>query len=268
MPTTETLLRLVLAGASTVVYVTVGAVVGRRSVADESRPANRAFQAWWYGLALITIATPLNLAMDYVGGSTDLTYKLHLAVLEFLLVGIVLAIGCLVYYLLYVYTGRSRVFWPVAVYHFLVLTWLMYLITWAHPTSYGPDCPSSGFCYEHDFTGTAAQTWLSLSIILPILLAAIAYFVLFFRVEARAQRYRIAVVAGALVLWFGLSLAASLVKGDFETTAGVVRHGSLSQWRIWSYFVSPIVSLCASLAILVAYRPPGFIRRVIESPGG
>jgi hypothetical protein len=274
----ETAFRLILAFAATVVYCMVGAVVGRRDVTRESQPANRAFQAWWYGLALITLYSPLMLLLDALSPNVPNSYfQVRFALLEFVLIGIVIAIGALVYYLLYVYTGKSNVFWPVAIYHLLVLTWLVYIIAWAHPVSWGPtpetadlpNCNPNNFCYENDLSGGSASIWLSLSITLPILLSAVAYFALFFRVSEPAQKYRIALVAGGLIIWFGTSLLASIIKGDFETTSGAVKQAiPLSQWRVWSYFVAPTISLLASVAVLLAYRPPRAVRALLARSGG
>ena len=265
-----TSLRLALAVASTIVYVAVGVVVGRRQVSRESLVANRAFQSWWYGLAVITLFNPIMLVLDGLEAQTGKSYfGVRLLLFQFVLIGIVLAIGALVYYLLYVWSGKTSVFWPVAGYHLLVLAWLMYIVAEGHPTSYGPNCPSAGWCYEKDFSGTKASLYLSLSIILPILLSAFAYFALFFRVEGAAQRYRIAMVSGALIVWFGSSLASSLVPGTFETASGEVQQTTLNQWVYWSQVVSHVISLVASLVIFLAYRPPAFIRRSLgDATGG
>lgn len=257
-------LRNLLAVPAVIIYCMVGYVVGQRDVSRDAKAANRAFQVWWYGLAGLTVFTPLLYFMDQAGITT---LSIYLVMLEFLLLLIVVAIGCLVYYLLYVYFGRNWIFWPVAVYHVLLMTWLFYIITAAHPTAYGKGCPNFGVCWEHDFTGGAASTWLGISLVLPIVLATLAYFALFFRVETRMQRYRIAMVAGALLVWFGLSLVSSIVKGDYVNLDGVVRHGALSTWNYWT-IISNVVSLVASFTIYLAYRPPDALRARLGGESG
>lgn len=264
-----TVYRMGLALAATVVYVAVGVVVGRRQVSRESLVANRSFQAWWFGLAVITLFNPLMVFLDGLETQTGKSYfSFRLLLFQFILVGIILAIGCLVYYLLYVYSGRTGVFWPVAAYHLVILAWLMFLIANAHPQDYGPHCPQQSWCYEKEFAGTPAARWIGLSIILPIVLSAVAYFALFFRVEGRAQRYRIAMVGGALLFWFGSSLVAQFIRGNFENANGVVTDITLNQWVYWSQIISPTISVLSALAILLAYRPPSFIRQSLEPSGG
>jgi hypothetical protein len=256
------LLRTVLALLAVMVYTSVGVVLGRRQLSPEARPANRAFQAWWFGLAGLSLFNPVMYAMVRAGVQ-DL--QVYLALFEFLIVAVVGAVGCLVYYLLYVYTGRTWVFWPVAIYHVVILSWILTVITQAHPIGYGEGCPNLGFCYEKDFNGTPASRWIGASLVLPILLATVGYFALYFRVEEPVQRYRIALVSTALMVWFGTSLTGSLVVGDYENLEHVVRTDvPLSQWRYWS-LVTNTVGLLAAVAILLAYRPPLSVQRLLEA---
>lgn len=250
-----------LALLAVVVYTAVGLVLGRRQISPEARPANRAFQAWWFGLAGLSLFNPVMYTMVR-SGVEDL--RVYVALFEFLIVAVVGAVGCLVYYLLYVYTGRSWVFWPVAIYHILILTWVLSVITLARPLDYGEGCPNLGFCYEKEFNGTPASRWIGASLVLPILAATVGYFALYFRVEAPVQRYRIAVVSIALLVWFGTSLAGSIFQGDYENLEHVVASVPLSQWRYWS-LVTGTVGLLAAVAILVAYRPPAVIQRMLEA---
>lgn len=255
-------LRAALALLAVLVYTTVGVVLGRRQLSAEARPANRAFQAWWFGLAGLSLFNPL-MYMMVRSGVEDL--QVYVALFEFLIVAVVAAVGCLVYYLLYVYTGRSWVFWPVAVYHVLILTWILTVITQAHPVDYGEGCPNLGFCYEKDFNGTPASRWIGASLVLPILIATVGYFALYFRVDAPVQRYRIALVSGALLVWFGTSLTGSLVQGDYQNLEHELRtQAPLSQWRYWS-LVTSTVGLLAAVTVLLAYRPPAFIQRILAA---
>jgi len=257
------LVRLVLSLASTGVYAAVGVVVGRRAVSRESLPANRGFQFFWYSLAFLTLFTPLTYLLQDVFSAHFLAY---LYILEFLLIVIVAAIGALTYYLLYVYTGRSWVFWPVAGYHLLLLTWLMGLIASLQPYAYDPTNPAcnGGLCY-HNQSSELSSSALGLSLILPILIATVMYFALIFRVTEPEQRRRIGMVSAALFAWFGSSLLGSIIHGTFQTASGQVQAGPLSQWVYWSYVISPLISLTASIVILLAYASP---RRGPESAGG
>jgi len=264
-----TWIRLLLGVVGTVVYFLVGVTVGQKRTAKESAPGIRAFQLWWFGLATLTLFAPLMKALDVVTGTTGLlTFRIFL--LEMLIILLMLAVGGLLYYLVYVYTGAAWTLWPVALYVLVETAWLVTIIDQAHITGYGPDCPGEAFCYERDLSGTSASTILSLSLVLPILLATIAYFALFFRVDQRVQKVRVAMVAGSLALWFGSSLVASLIQGTFETMDGTVARTTLSQSLYWTSIVSPMIGLAASLVIYWAYnlRAPGEPRQATSAPRG
>lgn len=68
--------------------------------------------------------------------------------------------------------------------------------------------------------------------------------------DPESARYRIGMVSGTLVLWFSSSITASLV--------------GLSRNEAWS-LASRFISLTAALLILIAYRPPGPLRRRLEA---
>jgi hypothetical protein len=233
-----------LAAASAVVYCLVGLAVGRRNVSGEARVANRMFQLWWFGLATLTLYTPL---FFFLGLLHLDTLGVAVFLVEGVLLLLVVALAGLVYYLLYVYSGKTVVAWPVAIYHFVMAAWLQWLLIDAHPYAFvaPPGGGPKEFLYEHDFTGQPAQVWLGILLVLPVLLSAIAYFLLYFQVEGRTAKYRIAVVSGALVVWFGSGIVATLV--------------GLSQSPAWQ-FASMTISLASSLMILMAYLPPRWVR--------
>lgn len=248
--------RLLLGFVGTLAYTMVGITIGKRRISDEAVLGMRAFQAWWFGLAVLTLFAPLMNLLDLLPADANLL-TVRIFLLEAVLVLLMLAVGGLVYYLFYVYVGKRWVVWPVAAYAFAELVLLQTIIVQAHPIDYGAHCPGGGFCYEHEFSGTPLASVLSYSLTVPILIGAVAYFALFFRVEERAQKRRVAMVAGALVFWFGSSFLASLIKGRFETTEGSGAEVSLNEWVYWRSVVSPLISLTAALIIYLAYRRHG-----------
>lgn len=244
--------RLTLGLAGTVVYCLVGIEIGRRRTSREGIPGMRAFQFWWFGLALLTIFTPLTATLDAFTVGDLLTLRIFL--LHLVILVLMLAIGGLLYYLLYVYVGKPWVIWPVVAYAFLEAAWILTVISQAHIIGYGPGCPSGGYCYERPVAGSTASTLLSLTFSVPILLATLGYFSLYFRVETPVQRRRVAMVAGALFLWFGAGIVASFIYGNFENADGVVERIALNRSPYWTFVVSPLVSLSAALVIYWAYR--------------
>jgi hypothetical protein len=234
-----------LAVVAAVVYVLVGLAVGRRHVSGEASVANRMFQLWWFGMGAISLYAPLQviLGLLHLQG-----FDVALFLTEAILLLLVLALAGLVYYLLFVYSGKSWVGWPVAIYHFVMLTWLQFVVIQARPYAFGepPGGGTKRLLFETDLAGSPGSIWLGVLLLAPVLLSAIAYFLLYFQVEGRTAKYRIAAVSGALVVWFGSSLLASAL--------------GLSQRAGWQ-LVSMIISLAASIMILMAYLPPRWLQQ-------
>src|SRR5438067_942096 len=116
-----TALRMALALLGVAAYWAVGRAVSHRPVSTASRLAKHSFEVWWYGLAGLTLTTPLLWVMDRAG-VTDLT--LLLTIIQGVLVLLVVAVAGLVYYLLYLYIGKRSLLPVVAVYFFALLSWL------------------------------------------------------------------------------------------------------------------------------------------------
>jgi hypothetical protein len=253
-PETYRLVRAAIAVAASLAFAFVGRAVGRRRTEGADRVAQQMFQFWWYGLALLTLNTPLTYAMDRFGvGGFETDYLLF----QMVIVVLVAMVGALVYFLLYVYTGRPGVAWPIAIYNLVLLAWLEALLGWAQPNCcVGTPSPggSENVLYVHQLQENPQTVWLGLALLGPIVVGAVAYFALFFRVEQRIQKFRVAVVAASLVLWIGSSLVASVT--------GLSRPDAPS-YQVWQ-LASQLIGLTAATMILVAYNPPRFIRRRLE----
>ncbi|MBI2078303.1 MAG: hypothetical protein HYT80_08055 [Euryarchaeota archaeon] len=248
-----------LAIASTIVYAAVGYQVGRRPASAEDQLAKRMFQAWWYGLAGLSVFTPLVAILRSLNLDT---FDTMLILVQFLLIVVFAAIAGLVYYLLYIYTGRSWVIGPVIAYFVVMIVWLEYILVAAHIEGWGvpPDGGAKAFL---DASGDRIKTdpvqglVFGLLISVPPLLSAIAFFSLYFKVTGAEQKYRIALVAASLVAWFGSSLVG--------TVTGLSRDPATQQaWQL----TNMVVALCASCAVYLAYKPPAWVRRRWADPGG
>jgi hypothetical protein len=246
-----------LALASAVVYSAVGFQVGRRPASPDAELAKRMFQAWWYGLAGLSLFTPLVaiLAVLRLDGFT-----LMMVLIQGLLILVFAAIAGLVYYLLYLYTGKRWVLGAVLVYFLVMLVWLEVLLTSAHITAYGVP-PGGG---AKTFLGPDGQRIATdplqslvfgLLVAVPPLLSALAFFLLYFRIDGLEQKYRIAVVSASLVVWFGSSLVGTITGLSY-------RVDTQQAWMV----TSSVVSLCAATAVYLAYKPPGWIARRFLAP--
>jgi hypothetical protein len=83
-------------------------------------------------------------------------------------------------------------------------------------------------------------------VIAPQILATLAYFSLYFRLQDRAQKYRVLLVSISILVWFGSPVLAFGL--------GV----SQLPWWMW---VSRLLTLAAVVVIYWAYYPPTFIQR-------
>ena len=248
---------IVLAIASGIVYGAVGYQVGRRPTAPKEHLAMRMFQAWWWGLAGLSVFTPLVAILSLYGLDT---LDLMLILVQVLLLVIFAAIAGLVYYLLYLYTGKRAVMWVVIPYFGAMIVWLQYILLaadisgWGVPSEGGPKTflNEDGGRLETDPVQGLA---FGLLVGVPPLLSAIAFFLLYFKADLAEQKYRIAMVAGALILWFGSSLVGTItgLSNDPDTQ---------QSWRL----ANGLVGLFASIAVYVAYKPPEWIRRRLNIP--
>lgn len=226
------------------IYVQVGMVVLARRPSGDGRLAGSAFAGWWFMLGLVTGSAVLDHAVRATVGWTVATY---LTYLKMTLLVVVVALAFLMYYLVYLFSGRRRA-WAVlgplyAAYYAAVLYYLAY----ARPVGVVETAYRTSLRFARDMDGHWSTAVLGLLLVVPPLLAALGYLSLFFRVRDRSQRFRIAAVAGAFVFWFGTSLAV----GQLSALGGTLA------WRVGS----AAVALAASWLVYVAFQPPRWIKR-------
>lgn len=229
-----------LASVTAILYAYVGGITLRRTTSDAaSRRAVRLFAVWWLGLAAMTLVGVLRTAI-FVGGITDLTTHVILSYVTLPL--LVAILWGLVSYLAYIYMGSPRVFGAITWFHVALLVSLVYLVVALRPTGVELTATSAAIQYANEVPRRVTIA-LILAIILPALAAAVGYASLYFRTDDRNARYRIAMVSGAFVLWFG---SAGI--------AGLLRLGELEYWPI----ASRGIALVATIMVLAAYKPPRF----------
>lgn len=241
MPTLTLLASSGFALLAAAIYGYAGAVLRRREVAPDHRRAQQLFVAWWWALGAATFVGSLaGLAAAF--GVTDLS--LHVGVLMVNLFLICVGLWGLLYYLLFLFTGRSWLLAPLTVFYALYFVALAALLLGAGPNGVQVGRWTARVTYENPLQGPTATTVLAL-LVFPQILGALAYFSLYFRLEDRTQRFRVALVSLSILVWFTSALLAS--------AAG------LSQ-QDWWQVASRLLGLAAALAVVVAYRPPRWLR--------
>jgi hypothetical protein len=225
------------------IYAAVARMVGARPVAARAVQARRAFALWWNVLALLSLYGAF---ADAVSMAERWTVPLLVAATHVLLLAILLALGGLLYYLVYLYTGAEGAWKPILAFYGLFWASLVYYIEWLRPDGIQAGAITPQLHYLHDPKADAFAPLLGLLLILPILGGAVAYLTLFFKAQDRTQRYRIAVVSLSILLWFGFSLVGSL--------AGVSQS---LEWIV----LSRAISIGAAASVYAAYRPPRWVQR-------
>lgn len=240
-----TLLSVLNGGA----FTYVGRVVGKRKLGGEEGRANNAFVTWWYtlgGLSFVGAGFSVAAALGY----TDLA--LHVTLLHVALLVLFIGLWGLGYYLAFLFTGNRAWFSILGVFYSAYYVFLVYLVIRAVPNRVIVNRYNVELGYEREISETLPfVSLLLLLLIVPQIIGALAYFSLLFRVRAPMQRYRIGMVAGTFLAWFGSSILAGVLD--------------LSDTTTWWQPVSQGISVVAALFILLAYRPPKAWVRALEA---
>lgn len=232
----------VLAAATALLYIYVGSITLRRETSDGmSRRAVRLFALWWYALAALTLVGTMRTALAAFG-VTDMT--LHHALSWLSVLPLAAALWGLVSYLAFIYTGSPTAFRLSTLFHGALLVALAWLVAVRPPTGVVLGAYSAQLQYDSELPPAATAALLA-GIILPALAAAVGYASLYFRTNDRSARYRIAMVSGAFVMWFGIA--------GFATPTGL---NELAWWPV----ASRVVAFVATLMVLAAYQPPRWAR--------
>lgn len=239
---------LVLGTAASVLvaglYFYIANVVHGRKVSAEARLARDLFALWW-GLLGLTSLLGATQVFLYVTG--NLPVWLYLTVAQLTLFTLFVALWALQVYLVYLYRGSKRPVLPLAAFYLLLYTAIVGLLHWIGP----PDAiADNGWRLrtepQADLGRGFGITFLLL-LVGPQIIAAIAYARLYRRTSDRTQRYRIALLTGSIIVWFGTSAVVGAASDPDEVNV---------PWQI----ASRLLALAAALAILFAYKPPRWVR--------
>ena len=230
--------------AASIVYGYVGRLIIGRRLEGPAAVASKLFGVWWISLAIVSVLG----FIPIIGGVLQIgEVAFYLAYLQLVILIIVIAIWALVYYLVFLLTGKSSLFTPIAIYFGLVWVLFIYAIATIHYSAV--DFTASGAVLHPDSQiARPVALALSVTLIAPPLVAALGYFRLFFRVKGATPRYRIGLVSITFVLWFlSSAVGSALPAGTTQTIP----------WRIFT----GLLGVAAAIAILFAYRPPAWVRR-------
>ena len=232
--------------ATSALYVYVGVVLGRRPVSPDSRLPNQLFAAWWLILGASGVLGAIQMAL-YLSGRLEVWVLLTISQVSLAL--IFAALWALQCYLVYLYRGSKSAFVPLGVFYLVLYTFVLGLLQWLaqhHPYTSISDNGWTVIPEPRFELGRGVGLIAVLILLGPQLAGAFAYFMLFFKTKDRTQRYRIAVLSGAILGWFGSSL--------------LVAAADASQGQTWQW-LSRVIGLAAGAVILAAYKPPRMVRK-------
>lgn len=192
--------------ACAALFALVGAISRRGRAGDEdTRKAGAAFSAWWAGFALLTLA---NAAKSFAAGLGATSVPVHVALAIVGYAFLCVALWGLTSYLAFIYRGKHDLQPAIRAYFAALFVLLLGVLTWTHPIAVETEGWTATLVNERPLTGAPLLLTL-LAILGPPPVLAAAYARLYKRASDPAAKRRIALVSGALVVWFGLSILAN-----------------------------------------------------------
>jgi hypothetical protein len=232
-----------LAFLSAGVYVYVGRVLSRRrQTSSGAGTAWLMFVVWWYALALATVSGG---ALSLLGAFGIIGLPLFVTITIINLLTTCVALFGLMFYLLYLYTGKSSLIWPIGTFYFFYYGLLVYFVEASDPVGVTVSRWNTTLEFQNAVQGPLFLLALFL-LVFPQIIGSLAYFMLYFQVKAKTQKYRILLVSWSIIIWFMSSFLATV--------------SGLSQ-QDWWQVMSRLIGLGAALTILFAYQPPSWIKR-------
>lgn len=241
---TTTTLTLAALGSllTSALYLYVGQALRHRKVSDDARLANNMFVLWWQalgGLGLLGVG----IQALYITGRLELW--MYQAYTTFVLLVLFLALWGLQFYLVFLYTGSKRSFTPLGVFYAVLFLATLALIEYIGTPERIVDNGWQLRTEPRVEFGLAFNLGFILLIVGPAIAAAFAYARLYRKTSDRTQKYRIAMVTGAIIVWFG----SSLVGTAAQVTTSL-------EWQMFSR----TIGVAGALVILMAYKPPRWVR--------
>jgi hypothetical protein len=226
------------------VFVFVGRQLWPRRVAPADQLASTLFSTWWIAIgANKVVYGVLGLGAEYA--LVDLS--LYTTVIFVNLLLLCFSLTCLLYYLLYLFTGNKTLLLPVLVLYGLYFFLLVYNIVSTGPTGFTVGA------WRTAFVSSAPSNPTLLLIILvflavPQTLASISYLALGGRVSDPEVRHRIRFVSLSIIAWT-VSTVLIPLPGAFGSDAAQI--------------VIRAFGMLAALLGLFAYSPPRWLRKSV-----
>ena len=230
---------------SLALYLWVGRLV-LQEYPDAPGRTREAFATFWYGVGIVN---GLQAGLEVVAVFRDPGVPLAFAVWNTRIAVALASFAGLVYYLLFVYTGRRRLFWSTLL--FYVATFMLMQVWLMQSGPAGTDVSHwrVDLRFEHADKG-ALYKLVVLMFFVPPLLASAAYAMVLRMAKTPMQRHRVRLMSGSLGVYF------------LGLTMGYLNTG----WPWWG-LVENLLGIGAALVAILALRPPRAVRARLEAPG-
>ena len=219
------------------IYLFIGLRLSERKVSSGSRLASIQLALWWGGLGADLALGAIELACALAG---ILTFSLAMTLYLVTIIVVVSSLWGVTGFLTYVYTGRYHLLEVGGIYIAFYLAFLYWFFSEA-PNAIAIEAGSAVWKYGNS-GNLALELVLVLLLLVPEILAAVLYLSLLRRTRDSAQRYRITLVGGGILLFFAID---------------VVIPGTTIPWLI----ARTILLAIPALMSLAAYYPPAWARR-------
>ena len=225
-------------------YGIVAWTIINRSVSRRARMPNQGFAVWWWGLAALT---GVGAAWRVVLWFTTPSVPVYMAYTLSVLLMIMIAFAGMMYYFLYLWSGRELLWAPLSLFYLGMYVFFVYYIQLQAPLGY--DAQGS-MQFANDLSDSPLSTAVGLLLLVPPIIGAALYLGLLRKAKDRLLRFRIGIVASSILVWFLVLLGSSL---------GDVREA----YPWWAYVSRAIAAIAAALT-LIAYRPPPVVQRWLK----
>jgi hypothetical protein len=231
-----------LALATTAGFCAVGFLVARPRSRAPTALASAAFATFWHSAAVVSASQGLRLLAAALGEDTmALVVALESLTTPFYC----LAAASLLYYVLFLFTGKQEFATPIAIYYLALLPLLRYQVARADPIGYTVTPWQVSYVYAQPLEWWGYSLTLAL-VVTPVLAAVCTYASLVARVSDPPTRYRATCVTVGLALWVSIE-ALSFASGLADTAPGEI--------------LRRLVGIASATAVVAGYAPPAYARR-------
>jgi hypothetical protein len=225
------LLTLITAG----MLAYAGVLVRRRPATGDARLALDLYATWWFAAALVIVLAASHTMLGLVGVTDG---ALHTALTYLVDIPLAVALWALLYYLVYIFTGKRAALGPLSVAYAFFLAFLF-----VYAASAGPRHLETTAWSMRSVGETTPPAWMSAAfgvlLAAPVLFIVVAYGALLRRVKPSPQRRRLALTAIAFGVWFTPVLAGFLLGWQSQE---------------WFPLVYEVPGVLAALLVVTAHR--------------